>query len=127
MNPTSPRTASLGRIFGYALGEGAVSITMNGIANFAMLYYTQVLGLGAGYAGLALSITLLWDALTDPVMGHLTDNTRTRFGAACPTCWSEALRWRFRFIFFGPCRRSSTRRSPCSGASSWSIWSCARR
>jgi hypothetical protein len=30
----------------YALGEGAVSITMNGIANFAMLYYTQVLGLG---------------------------------------------------------------------------------
>lgn len=52
MNPTSPRTASLGRIFGYALGEGAVSITMNGIANFAMLYYTQVLGLGAGYAAL---------------------------------------------------------------------------
>jgi GPH family glycoside/pentoside/hexuronide:cation symporter len=84
MNPTSPRTASLGRIFGYALGEGAVSITMNGIANFAMLYYTQVLGLGAGYAGLALSITLLWDALTDPVMGHLTDNTRTRFGGRLP-------------------------------------------
>ena len=25
------------RIFGYALGEGAMSITMNGIANFAMV------------------------------------------------------------------------------------------
>jgi len=84
MNTTSPRTASLGRIFGYALGEGAVSITMNGIANFAMLYYTQVLGLGPKYAGLALSITLFWDAVTDPVMGHLSDNTRTRFGRRLP-------------------------------------------
>lgn len=84
MNTSSPRTTSFGRIFGYALGEGAVSITMNGIANFGMLYYTQVLGLGAGYAGLALSVTLLWDALTDPVMGHLSDNTRTRFGPRLP-------------------------------------------
>lgn len=72
------------RIFGYALGEGAMSITMNGIANFAMVYYTLVLGLGAGMAGLALSITTLWDAVTDPVMGHITDNTRSRFGRRHP-------------------------------------------
>jgi len=76
--------ASLARLFGYALGEGAVSITMNGIANFAMLYYTQVLGLSAAYAGIALSITTLWDAVTDPVMGHITDNTRSRFGRRHP-------------------------------------------
>ena len=72
------------KIFGYALGEGALSITMNGIANFAMVYYTLVLGLGAGMAGLALSITTLWDAVTDPVMGHITENTRSRFGRRHP-------------------------------------------
>lgn len=77
-------TVSLARIFGYAIGEGAMSITLNGIANFAMLYYTQVLGLGAKYAGLALSITLIWDAITDPVMGHISDNTRSRFGRRHP-------------------------------------------
>ncbi|MGE4489574.1 MAG: MFS transporter [Kiritimatiellales bacterium] len=74
----------LTRIFGYALGEGATSITMNGIANFAMLFYTQVLGLSAAYAGIALSVTMLWDAVTDPVMGHISDNTRSRFGRRLP-------------------------------------------
>lgn len=78
------KKVSLVRIFGYALGEGATSITMNGIANFAMLYYTQVLGLSAAYAGIALSITTLWDAITDPVMGHVSDNTRSRFGRRVP-------------------------------------------
>ena len=78
------KKVSLARIFGYALGEGATSITMNGIANFAMLYYTQVLGLSAAYAGIALSITTLWDAVTDPVMGHISDNTRSRFGRRIP-------------------------------------------
>ncbi|MBK1876031.1 MFS transporter [Pelagicoccus mobilis] len=77
------------KLFGYALGEGAVSITMNGIGNFAMLFYTQILGLSAGYAGTALSVTLVWDAITDPLMGHLTDNTRSRFGRRLP------------YVFFG--------------------------
>lgn len=84
MTTTALRPTPLFKLLGYALGEGAVSITMNGIANFAMLYYTQVLGLGPAYAGLALSITLFWDAVTDPVMGHLTDNTRSRFGRRHP-------------------------------------------
>ena len=82
------KTSTL-KLFGYALGEGAVSITMNGIANFAMLFYTQILGLSASYAGTALGITLIWDAVTDPLMGHLTDNTRSRFGRRLP------------YVFFG--------------------------
>jgi GPH family glycoside/pentoside/hexuronide:cation symporter len=49
-----------------------------------MLYYTLVLGLGAGYVGIALSVTTLWDAITDPIMGYLTDNTRSRFGRRFP-------------------------------------------
>jgi len=75
---------STSRIFGYALGEGATSITVNGISNFAMLYYTQVLGLGAIAAGIALSISLIVDAVTDPIMGHVTDNTRSRYGRRMP-------------------------------------------
>ena len=61
-----------------------MSITMNGVSNFALLFYTQVLGLGAGYAGLALSVATFWDALVDPVMGHITDNTRSRWGQRMP-------------------------------------------
>ena len=72
------------RLLSYAIGEGASSITMNGIAAFALLYYTSVLGLGAGLAGLALSVATLFDAVTDPVMGHITDNTRSRWGRRLP-------------------------------------------
>jgi GPH family glycoside/pentoside/hexuronide:cation symporter len=71
-------------IFNYAVGDGANSLVLNGLANFAMLYYVKVLGLDAKYAGLALAVTLFWDAVTDPIMGHLTDNTRSRFGRRHP-------------------------------------------
>lgn len=85
MNPpaNAPRASTV-RILGYSLGEGAISITMNGISNFAMLYYTQVLGMGAFAAGVILSISLLFDAVTDPIMGHITDNTRSRYGRRLP-------------------------------------------
>jgi Na+/melibiose symporter-like transporter len=72
------------RLLSYAIGESASSITMNGIAAFALLYYTSVLGLGAGLAGLALSVPTFFDAVTDPVMGHITDNTRSRWGRRLP-------------------------------------------
>jgi glycoside/pentoside/hexuronide:cation symporter, GPH family len=74
----------LRRIVAYATGEGASSLTQNGIAAFALLYYVQVLGLNSGAAGLALSISMLWDAVSDPVMGHITDNTRSRHGRRHP-------------------------------------------
>ncbi len=104
------QSVSLFRIFGYALGEGATSITMNGIANFAMLYYTQVLGLSAAYAGIALSITTLWDAVTDPVMGHISDNTRSRFGRRVPyVFWGGlALAVSFFLLWVLPGRFSTT-------------------
>jgi len=82
--PQNPQRVSSWRILGYAIGEGATSITIGGISNFALLYYTSVLGLGAGMAGLALSISVFWDAVTDPVMGHITDNTRSRWGRRLP-------------------------------------------
>lgn len=84
MTSSPTKRVSTARILGYALGEGATSITINGISNFAMLYYTQILGMGAAAAGIALSISLIVDAVVDPVMGHVTDNTRTRYGARLP-------------------------------------------
>ena len=67
-------------IWSYAIGEGGTSIAINGISNFAMIFYTQVLGLAAGYAGLALGITTFWDAVSDPIMGHISDNTKSKYG-----------------------------------------------
>lgn len=94
----------LRRILGYAVGEGAFTLSMNGIGNFALLYYTQVLGLGPTYAGLALSITIIWDAISDPVMGNITDHTRSRFGRRHPyILWGGlVLAASFFFLWFVP-------------------------
>lgn len=59
-------------LWSYASGEGASSITMNGINNFGMLFYTQILGLSPELAGLAISIALAWDAISDPLMGTIS-------------------------------------------------------
>ncbi len=94
----------LGRIIAYSTGEGATSLTMNGIAAFAMLYYVQVLGLNSKWAGIALSISMLWDAVSDPIMGHITDNTRSRFGRRHPYILGGGifLATSFFFLWFVP-------------------------
>jgi GPH family glycoside/pentoside/hexuronide:cation symporter len=68
----------------YATGDGATSLIMNSIFGFSMLYYTEALGLAPIYAGLAMGVATIWDALTDPIMGHVTDNTRSKYGRRHP-------------------------------------------
>ena len=81
--PLSP-TARARDIAGYALGEGATSLTLNGISGFAMLYYTQALGLPFAQAGAAFAVASFWDALVDPAIGHWSDNTHSRWGRRQP-------------------------------------------
>ena len=81
---TPANTCSFQDICGYSLGEGANSLVMNSIATFAMLYYTQALGLSPAYAGIAMSIAVFWDAVSDPVMGFITDHTHSPYGRRHP-------------------------------------------
>ena len=81
MNAKNPdRKASTSDIFNYAVGEGANSVAMNSWGSFGLLYLTLIIGLDPIMAGLAVSISIFWDAITDPLMGHLSDNTRSRWG-----------------------------------------------
>ena len=84
MKPKQTQTTPIPDIVAYSAGDGAYSLTMNGIWAFAMLFYTQALGLDYKLAGLALSVSVFWDAVTDPLMGHISDNTRSRYGRRHP-------------------------------------------
>jgi len=68
----------------YATGECANSLVMNGIFGFAMLFYTKALGLDPTWAGVAMSVSVFWEAVSEPVMGHISDNTRSRYGRRHP-------------------------------------------
>ncbi len=55
------------------------------IIGFYLLYFlTDVVHLAAGLAGTAMMIGKIWDAVTDPMVGYLSDNTRHRMGRRRP-------------------------------------------
>lgn len=47
-------------------------------------YYAQEIGLGLGTVGAVFMLTQVWGAITDPLVGALSDRTRTRFGRRKP-------------------------------------------
>jgi GPH family glycoside/pentoside/hexuronide:cation symporter len=54
-------------------------------------YLTDTVALSAAMAGLALMIGKVWDAVTDPVMGYISDRTRTRLGRRRPYLLAGAV------------------------------------
>ena len=69
-----------------ALGVGALSMFFGfaGVSILAYPVYNMLLGVDAGLVGLALMLPRLWDAITDPVMGQISDNFRSRYGRRRP-------------------------------------------
>lgn len=69
---------------GWAIGELGIA-TFVGITMIYMLFYlTQALAMPAMLAGLALLIPRLWDVLVDPILGAISDRTRSRMGRRRP-------------------------------------------
>ncbi len=54
------------------------------VSFFQLFFLVSVAGLRPGTAGTILLVARIWDAVTDPIMGWLTDNTRSRFGRRRP-------------------------------------------
>jgi len=50
------------------------------VSFWALKYLTDTVGIAAAWAGAAIMITKAWDAVTDPVMGFITDRTLSRWG-----------------------------------------------
>ena len=58
---------------------------MYGLINlYLMIFATDFLAIAPATVGFIFGISRLWDAISDPLIGHLSDNTRTRFGRRRP-------------------------------------------
>lgn len=64
----------------YGCGDLFAGITGTTLGIWIFYFYTTVVGLSPIEAGSILAIARVWDAITDPTMGYITDNTRSRFG-----------------------------------------------
>lgn len=69
----------------YGAGDLGPAITANLLAFFLLYFFTNVAGLNAGLAGSVLLIGKVWDAVNDPIVGMLSDRTRSgRWGRRYP-------------------------------------------
>jgi GPH family glycoside/pentoside/hexuronide:cation symporter len=69
-----------------ALGSGYLPYFYgdNGVKSLAIPVYQMVLKVDPAILGLILAIPRFWDALTDPIVGMISDNSRSRFGRRKP-------------------------------------------
>jgi len=75
----------------YGTGQFAEGLKNAAFGAFVLFYYNQVLGLPGSLAGAALFIALLFDAITDPLAGSMSDNTKSRLGRRHPFMYASAL------------------------------------
>ncbi|MBQ8504497.1 MAG: MFS transporter [Clostridia bacterium] len=66
------------------MNYSSANITTSGAGYVVSLYYmkflTDVVNLPLEWAGLVTTIAVVWDAITDPIMGVITDRTRSKYG-----------------------------------------------
>jgi glycoside/pentoside/hexuronide:cation symporter, GPH family len=75
---------SLPQLAAYGAG-GIIPIALFNIAGILVGLMGNIsMGLSAFWLGVILIIPRAWDAVADPLIGHLSDNTRTRWGRRRP-------------------------------------------
>ncbi|MGM3307872.1 MFS transporter [Anabaena sp. WFMT] len=84
-NPTSEKLDIKTKL-AYGAGDLGPAITSNIAIFFLLVFFTNVAGIPAGLAGSILMIGKIWDAVNDPVVGWLTDKTKSRR-------WGRRLPW----------------------------------
>jgi Na+/melibiose symporter-like transporter len=75
----------------YGVGQIAESIKTRGFDVLVFFYFTQVLGLSGSLAGTAIFVALLFDAVTDPMAGYLSDHWRSPRGRRHPFMYAAAI------------------------------------
>jgi Na+/melibiose symporter-like transporter len=75
----------------YGVGQLSDGIKQSSFTTFLFFYYNQVLGLSGSLAGTAALLALLVDAVTDPMVGQLSDRFDSRWGRRHPFMLAGAI------------------------------------
>ncbi len=89
--------------FSFGFGQIAEGVKTCAFGTYLLFYYNQVLGLASDLAGLAIAIALIFDAVTDPIAGSISDRWKGRLGRRHPFLYASALPLAISFYFlFAP-------------------------
>lgn len=68
----------------YASGQLGLTLVSESFGTYLAFFYLEKLGLSAAFYALARTVYAFWDAVNDPLFGHLSDRTKTRLGRRRP-------------------------------------------
>ena len=89
--PDSGRRLSIPVMAAYGMGDIGQAVVTIGLYSLLLFYYQQIVGLSGTLTGLALGIALFFDAVTDPLVGSLSDRIKGRFGRRHPVMAGAAI------------------------------------
>ena len=89
MAKTGPLSTGIKAAYGF--GSVAFGVKNGGFDYFLLLFYSQVIGLDPRLVGIAITVALVFDALSDPIVGYWSDNLRSRWGRRHPFMYASAL------------------------------------
>ncbi len=115
---------SFGTRLGYGLGGAMFSIKEAAYSAFVLLFYTQVLGLSGTAAGVALAVAVVFDSISDPVIGAWSDRLNSRWGRRHPFMVAGTLPMGVGFVglFLVPDRVVESQTLLSLWLAFWSIW-----
>jgi GPH family glycoside/pentoside/hexuronide:cation symporter len=89
----------------YGAGSVAFGVHLTALTSLLLLFFNQVVGLPAAWVGGAMMVTLMFDAICDPLIGEWSDHTRSRWGRRHPFMYASAVPLAIAFYFlFDPPR-----------------------
>lgn len=94
----SKRRLGLGEKIAYGTGDIANGLAVSSVGFWLLFYLTEVTGLSPWLAGMAIMIGRAWDAVTDPIMGWITDRTESRWGRRRPYLLFGAFTYGLAFL-----------------------------
>lgn len=68
----------------YGMGDVGCNFSWMFVGNFLMIFYTDVFDISMGAVATLMLVSRFWDAINDPLIGFLTDKTKTRWGRFRP-------------------------------------------
>lgn len=68
----------------YAIANLGGSIPYQAFGAVVLFYYTDVKQLSSAVAALIMSIYAIWNAVNNPIIGHISDRTNTKWGRRLP-------------------------------------------
>lgn len=64
----------------YGFGDVGCNFSWMFVSNFLMIFYTDVFGISMSAVSALMLFSRFWDAINDPIVGGLTDKTKSRWG-----------------------------------------------